>query len=112
MRVRLVGRSKQHLGLLHTLNVVAPSDAEVLIQGPSGVGKELYARYIHENSGRRAAPFVPVNCGGLASDLLENELFGHIGGAFTGAQPHHNGLVAEAESGVLFLDEVDTLSLP
>src|SRR5262249_50794150 len=108
--VRLIGQSAQHRALLETLAKVAPTDAEVLITGPSGVGKELYARYIHEHSGRCGAAFVPVNCGTLASDLLENELFGHIGGAFTGARPQHQGLVAEAENGTLFLDEVDTLS--
>jgi two-component system response regulator GlrR len=108
--VRLIGRSAQHRTLLETLAKVAPSNAEVLISGPTGVGKELYARYVHEQSDRRAASFVAVNCGALASDLLENELFGHIGGAFTGARPQHQGLVAEAEEGTLFLDEVDTLS--
>src|SRR5262249_48532940 len=108
--VRLIGRSVQHCALLETLGKVAPTDAEVLIIGPSGVGKELYARYIHEQSGRCGGAFGPVNCRALASDLLENELFGHIGGAFTGARPQHQGLVTEAENGTLFLDEVDTLS--
>jgi transcriptional regulator with PAS, ATPase and Fis domain len=86
-------------------------DAEVLISGPSGVGKELYARYVHERSPRGTAAFVPVNCGALPVDLLENELFGHVKGAFTGARPHSEGVVVMAEGGTLFLDEVDSLAL-
>jgi DNA-binding NtrC family response regulator len=89
---------------------VASTDAEVLISGPSGVGKELYARFVHAQSPRRDSQFIPVNCGALNGELLENELFGHIGGAFTGAQPQRLGLVAAAEGGTLFLDEVDALS--
>jgi DNA-binding NtrC family response regulator len=105
-----VGSSPRHLALLETLAKVAPTDAEVLISGPSGVGKELYARYVHERSRRSEQPFVAINCGALPADLLENELFGHIGGAFTGATAQHAGLVASAEGGTLFLDEVDTLA--
>jgi DNA-binding NtrC family response regulator len=107
---KLIGRSAHHHALVDTLKQVAPTDAEVLITGPSGVGKELYARYIHEQSGRGGGQFVPVNCGVLSGELLENELFGHIGGAFTGALPQRQGLVAEAEGGTLFLDEVDALT--
>jgi transcriptional regulator with GAF, ATPase, and Fis domain len=108
----LVGRSLSHLQLLHKLSKVALTDAEVLISGPTGVGKELYARYIHESRPRKQAAFVPLNCGAFLNDLFENELFGHVGGAFTGARPHSQGLAAEAEHGTLFLDEVDSLSLP
>jgi DNA-binding NtrC family response regulator len=107
---RLIGRSAAHQALLETLTKVSPTDAEVLITGPSGVGKELYARHVHQKSGRRSAEFVAVNCGVLTGELLENELFGHIAGAFTGARPQHLGLVTAAEGGTLFLDEVDTLS--
>src|SRR5258708_4402988 len=107
---RFVGSNARHLAILQTLAKVAPTDAEVLISGPSGVGKELYARYLHEKSRRCAQAFVAINCGALATDLLENELFGHIGGAFTGATSQHAGLVASAEGGTLFLDEVDTLA--
>jgi len=106
----LIGRSAAHQAVVDTLTKVAPTDAEVLITGPSGVGKELYARHVHEHSGRRSADFVAVNYGALAGELLENELFGHIGGAFTGARPQHVGLVTAAEGGTLFFDEVDTLS--
>jgi transcriptional regulator with PAS, ATPase and Fis domain len=61
-------------------------DVEVLITGPSGVGKELYARFVHTESSRREAAFVAINCSTLVDELFENELFGHVGGAFTGAQ--------------------------
>jgi DNA-binding NtrC family response regulator len=105
----LAGISAAHVALLAKLDKVAPTDAEVLISGATGVGKELYANYIHQNSARAKAPFEPVNCGGLPPDLIENELFGHVGGAFTGARPQSNGLVVAAEGGTLFLDEVDSL---
>ncbi len=107
--MRLIGRSSLHRTVLDTLRRVAPTDAEILITGPSGVGKELYARWVHDNSSRGRAAFVPVNCGALPDTLLENELFGHVGGAFTGARPTSEGLIASAEGGTLFLDEVDTL---
>jgi DNA-binding NtrC family response regulator len=108
---RLVGASPAHIQLLQTLDRIAPIDAEVLISGPTGVGKELYAGYIHQHSLRAHAPFVAVNCAALPPDLIENELFGHVGGAFTGARPQSAGLVAEAEGGTLFLDEVDSLPI-
>ena len=107
----LLGKSAAHEQVLNTLDRVAATDAEVLISGPTGSGKELYAIYLHQRSHRAKAPFVPINCGGLPSDLIENELFGHVGGAFTGARPQSTGLVAEAEGGTLFLDEVDSLPL-
>src|SRR5262245_37042209 len=107
----LMGESAEHRQILEKLFKIAATDAEVLISGPSGVGKELYARYVHECSPRNKAEFVPVNCGALPADLLENELFGHVGGAFTGARPRSEGLVAAAEGGTLFLDEVDSLAL-
>jgi DNA-binding NtrC family response regulator len=96
--------------VLELLDKVAATDAEVLLFGPSGVGKELYARYLHQRSARSQAPFVAVNCGALGPELMENELFGHVGGAFTGARVEHSGLAAAAHRGTLFLDEVDTLS--
>lgn len=110
--LRLVGKSRCHLELLAKLTAVAPTVAEVLIIGPTGVGKELYAQHVHLHSQRRARRFVPVNCGGLSGDLLENILFGHVGGAFTGARSQSEGLVSEAEGGTLFLDEVDSLTVP
>jgi DNA-binding NtrC family response regulator len=110
--VGIVGCSAVHRGLLERLSKFATTDAEILITGPTGVGKELYARYAHRQSQRAKAAFVPVNCGAIPDSLLENELFGHVGGAFTGAQPQSEGLVASAEGGTLFLDEIDTLTLP
>ncbi|MEH2522017.1 DNA-binding NtrC family response regulator [Bradyrhizobium sp. AZCC 1610] len=110
--VRLIGQSRPHLETLDKLSRVAGTDAEVLISGPTGVGKELYALYVHERSRRASFSFVPVNCGAIPLELLENELFGHRGGAYTSAGASQEGLVAEAENGTLFLDEVDTLSLP
>lgn len=107
----LFGCSEVHTQLLDCIARVARTDAEILITGPSGVGKELYARYAHECSPRNKSAFVPVNCGALPPDLLENELFGHVGGAFTGARPQTEGLVASAEGGTLFLDEVGSLAL-
>lgn len=110
--VRLVGSSPVHRSLLERLARFAQTDAEILITGPTGVGKELYAQYTHRQSPRAQAPFVPVNCGAIPDSLLENELFGHVGGAFTGAKPQSEGVVAAAEGGTLFLDEIDTLSAP
>jgi DNA-binding NtrC family response regulator len=110
--VALVGCSEAHRVLLERLAKFAATDVEILITGPTGVGKELYARYVHQLSARTKAAFVPVNCGAIPDTLLENELFGHVGGAFTGAQPQSEGVVAAAEGGTLFLDEIDSLSLP
>jgi DNA-binding NtrC family response regulator len=107
----LIGESAEHRQILEKLSKIAATDAEVLISGPSGVGKELYARYVHRCSPRSTAAFVPVNCGALPVDLLENELFGHVHGAFTGARPQSEGLVAAADGGTLFFDEVDALAL-
>ncbi len=86
-------------------------EASVLILGENGTGKELVARAIHTISSRAIGPFVPVNCGALPDDLLENELFGHEQGAFTGARDRTRGLVEQADSGTLFLDEIGSLSL-
>lgn len=107
---RLYGDSPAHRGLLKTLTRLARVDVEVLIAGPTGVGKELYAQYVHQQSHRIDSTFVPLNCGALADTLFENELFGHVGGAFTGARQQSKGLIEAAEGGTLFLDEVDSLS--
>jgi two-component system, NtrC family, response regulator GlrR len=81
----------------------------VLIVGETGTGKELYARAIHYGSARADRPFMPVNCGAIPSDLVENELFGHIRGAFTSASNLQVGVIEEANGGTLFLDEIDCL---
>jgi two-component system, NtrC family, response regulator GlrR len=106
----MVGASQGHRDLLEKLRKIAPTDAEVLLTGPTGSGKEMYAHFIHENSLRSGAEFVAINCAALSTDLLENQLFGHVSGAFTGARPQSDGLVAAAERGTLFLDEVDSLA--
>lgn len=108
-RTEIVYRSENQRALLATLAKVAPTDAEILITGPSGVGKELYAAYAHEHSRRSRRPFVTVNCSNLSSHMLENEVFGHARGAYTGAHAAMGGIAAAAEGGSLFLDEIDTL---
>ena len=90
---------------------VAASDAKILIGGESGVGKDVLARFIHHHSARRQAPFVAVNCAGLAESLLESELFGHVRGSFTGAYRDKVGKMKLADHGTLFLDEVGEMSL-
>ena len=106
----LVGQSKLFLQIIEKIPSIARSDATVLIAGETGTGKEIVARAIHYQSPRHAKPFVPVNCGALPDHLIENELFGHVQGAYTGASSSETGLLAEAEGGTLFLDEVDALS--
>ena len=107
---RIIGESLVFLRALDRLRRVAFSDAPVLIEGETGSGKEVAARAVHYGGARRAAPFVPLNCGALPDALFDSELFGHERGAFTDARERRRGLVAEAEGGTLFLDEVDALA--
>jgi len=90
---------------------VAPTDSTVLITGESGTGKGVVARLLHQQSGRRDAPFIPVNCSAVPEHLLESEFFGHTKGAFTGADHARKGLFLEADGGTLFLDEIGELPL-
>jgi transcriptional regulator with PAS, ATPase and Fis domain len=106
---QLVGRAPAFLAAISTLPCAAKSNAAVLITGETGSGKELVARAIHHLSDRSAYPMLAVNCGSLPDTLLEEELFGHQQGAFTGALRTRRGLIAEADQGTLFLDEVDMM---
>lgn len=106
---QLLGKSPIFLSEINKIPVVAKSDISVLISGETGTGKEMVARVIHYLSPRAAKPFVPLNCGAIPVELLENELFGHEHGAFTGAAGSRIGLIQEADKGTLFLDEVDSL---
>jgi two-component system response regulator GlrR len=111
IRENLIGVSECFSRALRKIPRLASSDATVLITGETGTGKEVVAKSIHLNSNRHERPFIPVNCGALPEDLVENELFGHARGAYTGAANSGNGLLAEAEGGTLFLDELNSLSL-
>ncbi len=107
----LVGQSAEMEKLYRILSKVAYSTHPVLILGESGTGKELVARSIHFNGPNAAKPFVPVDCGALVPTLIESELFGHVKGAFTGADRAKEGLLASAEGGTVFLDEIGELPL-
>jgi transcriptional regulator with PAS, ATPase and Fis domain len=107
---RLIGQSPSIRQALHRIRRIAATVATVLIEGETGTGKELAARAIHYLGARRDFPFVPVNCGALPDNLIENELFGHERGAFTGAVGEYPGVLRFAQRGTLFLDEVDSLS--
>lgn len=110
-RSGLVGRSPQILDAVKLATRVARSTASVLIQGESGVGKELLARFVHERSERAAGPFVAVNCAAIPEQLLESEFFGHEEGSFTGASRRRIGKFERASGGTLFLDEIGDMSL-
>lgn len=105
----LVGESATFLAQLEKISQIAQCKANVLLTGETGTGKELYARAIHYSSPRAGQPFMPVNCGAIPADLVENELFGHERGAFTSAVSLQTGLIEEANGGTLFLDEIDCL---
>ncbi|MBI2379555.1 MAG: sigma-54-dependent Fis family transcriptional regulator [Gammaproteobacteria bacterium] len=109
---RLLGSTPQIENLRATIMKLARSQAPVYISGESGTGKELVARLIHEQGPRADAPFVPVNCGAIPTELMESEFFGHKKGSFTGAVTDKPGLFQAANEGTLFLDEVADLPLP
>lgn len=107
----LVGEDQMFLQEIKKIPSIAKCEASVLISGETGTGKELCARAIHYLSPRARQAFIPVNCGAIPVDLVENELFGHEPGAFTGAKTSRSGLIQEADGGTLFLDEIDCLPL-
>src|SRR5438552_8108196 len=107
----IVTRSETMAAVLRTAQKAASSSIPVLVEGESGVGKELFARAIHGSSERKSKPFVAVNCGAIPDNLVESILFGHEKGAFTGATERHMGKFVEASGGTLFLDEVSELPL-
>lgn len=108
---KLVGTSKAFLEVIKLCTKVAPTDSAVLVQGPSGTGKELIANFLHKNSLRKDQPFVALNCATIPETLIESELFGHERGAFTDAVAMKQGLVEIANGGTLFLDEIGEISL-
>lgn len=106
-----VGSNPVFIAELKKIPLVAKCDAGTLILGETGTGKEIFAKAIHDLSPRSDKPFVPVNCGAIPVNLMENELFGHQRGAFTGASQSQPGVIHEADGGTLFLDEVGSLPL-
>src|SRR5258708_38879179 len=108
---KLVGTAPAFQEAIKNLPAIAKSDANILITGDTGTGKELVARAAHYLSNRAAYPFVPLTCGSFPEDLMEVELFGHERGAFKDAQIHQKGLLARAEGGTVHFDEVETLPI-
>jgi two-component system, NtrC family, response regulator HydG len=107
----IIGESDGMLNVFKTINKAKNTNATVLINGESGTGKELVARALHYGGPTSAAPFVPVNCGGIPDSLLESELFGYVRGAFTGANETRAGFFQTADGGTIFLDEISNTSL-
>ncbi len=108
--IQIVGKSRAITQVIGLIRKVAPTQATVLVTGESGTGKELVARAIHRLSSRAQAPFVAINCGTFSDALISSELFGHVKGAFTGADATKKGLIQEAQTGTLFLDEIAAVS--
>jgi len=108
----IVGRSKVMIDISRRIELVAQSRSTVLLTGETGTGKELVARAIHDRSQQRHLPLIKVNCAAIPDTLIESELFGHVRGAFTGAQSAKKGRFALADGGTIFLDEIATLGLP
>ena len=106
----LVAESVSMREVFAVIELAAPRDVTVLVTGETGTGKELVARALHDGSPRRRGPFVTIDCGALPESLLESELFGHVKGAFTGAQADRKGAFARADGGTLFLDELGRVS--
>ncbi|WP_312954705.1 sigma-54-dependent transcriptional regulator [Pseudomonas songnenensis] len=108
----MLGRSRVMRGLFDQIRQLARAEGPVLVIGESGTGKELVARAVHAQSERAKGPFLAINCAGLPAELLESEFFGHVAGAFTGANRAHKGLFQQADGGTLFLDEIGEMPMP
>jgi len=108
---QMIGESNEIKLVKKMIEKVAPTDAKVLIVGRNGTGKELVAHWIHEKSARFKAPLIEVNCAAIPSELIESELFGHVKGAFTGANKDREGKFEAADKGTIFLDEIGDMSL-
>ena len=108
----MIGKSPEMQKVFEKVQIVAAADATILIEGPTGTGKDLLAKVIHHSSARSASPFVKVNCAAIPRDLLESEMFGYSKGAFTGADRDKPGRFNEADGGTIFLDEIGDLPLP
>ena len=107
----IIATSQRMQEILQQVAQIAPTDSTICLYGESGTGKELIAKAIHMNSARAQGPFVAINCGAIPEGLLENELFGHVKGAFTGADQPKQGLLQHAEGGTLFMDEIADLPM-
>jgi len=108
--INLIGQSRALLEVIATIKRIADYDVVVSIYGETGTGKELIARSLHYGGTRSSGPFIPINCGAIPDNLFESELFGYEKGAFTDARQEHQGLIEQAHTGTLFLDEVEALS--
>lgn len=106
----IIGETNEINQIKEMIEKVAPSDARVLVTGANGTGKELVARSLHDNSGRKSNPFIEVNCAAIPSELIESELFGHEKGAFTSAIKQKKGKFELASGGTIFLDEIGDMS--
>jgi transcriptional regulator with PAS, ATPase and Fis domain len=107
----IIGKSPNFMKAIEIARKVAETNTKVLLLGETGVGKEVFAKYIHDSSNRNKKPFVIFDCGAVSEHLIESELFGHVKGAFTGATENKNGLLHEADKGTLFIDETGALDL-
>ncbi len=108
---RIIGKAQSVHQMRQLLMQVADTPADILIMGETGTGKDLVARYIHENSSRVSNNFVAINCGGVPENLMESELFGHVKGAFTDAKSQRIGKLEHADGGTLFLDEIESMPM-
>jgi len=107
----IVGQSPAMQRIFDMIPEIAATDASILLTGETGTGKELVAKAIHAKSGRANFPFIPINCGAMTESLLQDELFGHTRGAFTGAEKNRKGFLEAANGGTLFLDEIGEISM-